>query len=222
MLSSVGSRFAANVLIFNCSPRSNNNTMKLLKEVAHGVESVGKTAEIVQLSRLKFKPCQSCLECKRPSSPNRCVIKDDLQKYLDQLHEVDAFAIGSPIYMGNPSAYFYSFFERAIYSNFMYTKTPSKFGRKIKTGLVFSMGASKEMFEKTYWPNHKHIKDAMEMVFGPCAGVVTNCTQVLTPKANIDYEMPLFDMDLINNYVREHDPIELKNAFNLGVKLASK
>lgn len=222
MLTSIPSRFAANVLLFNASPRINNNTVKLLKEVKRGVEFVGKTAEIVHLSKIKHMPCQSCLACKRFDSPNKCIIKDQLSKYLDQLHEVDAFAIASPIYFGNFATNYYSFVERAFYSNYTYSKKGlNKFGRKIKTGILASMHCDEELAKKLYTNFLNSQRSTFERIFGSCT-LITSNNQLITPKANIDYDMTFFDIEKMKENLKKQDPIVLKQCFDLGVNLASE
>ena len=127
--------------------------MELLEQLKKGVESTGKTAELVHLAQLKFDGCNGCLECKykgTESTPG-CVVKDDLAKYIDKIKDVDAFVIGSPVYWSNFSSNFYKAFEKILfsYSNYDNAK-PRKWNKTIKTGLVFSGGAQKEYFDTEY------------------------------------------------------------------------
>lgn len=174
------SKCASNVLIFNCSPRMANNTMALPKEVKRGVESVGKTAEIVHLNKLKFKSCQACLQCKKPNAPASCVIRDDLTKYIDQLHSTDAIAIGTPIYFGNFTANFYAFFERMMYCNYNYDANNwGKPQKKINSALVLTGGAEKTYFDQRYLPEFEHNKEYIERILKGKCEILVNASQLL-------------------------------------------
>ena len=213
------SRYASKVLLFNASPRS-ANTLKLLKEAKKGAESVGSEAKIVDLFKLKYKGCYSCLECKKIGKPGGCVIKDQLSPYLKEIYDCNGIAIGSPIYMGNFTSSFYSFFERLIYSNMRYEVGDRmiKFGKKINTGMFITMGAPQEALQP-YLEHLNHNIGTLSDFLGPCT-VVSNVSQILTPDTK-PYEMGMFDMERTNKWVKEHDPEVLKQAFDLGVKLAT-
>ena len=210
------------VLLFNASPRKNGNTMKLLRAVKKGAESAGAETKIVHLYDLKYKGCGSCLECKRKGLPGGCFIKDDLTKYLNETYEVSGLAIGTPVYLGNFSASYYSLFERLLYSNRTYEKGERKikFGKKINTGILVTAGVDKARFEREYTSFIMRNKEVMEQTLGPCE-VITNVYQRLTSNTK-PYDMGSFDMNSINKWVKEHDPAALDAAFKLGVKLATK
>lgn len=217
------SRLASKVLLFNASPRVNGNTMKLLKEAKRGAQSVGADVEIINLFRLKMKGCGSCLLCKEKGAPAKCFARDGLSKYLDKVHNCTGFAIGSPVYMGNPSSSFYQLYERLIYSNTRYEMGPRrlKLSKKINTGLFISMGADEMALSKNYKPKFDEITGCMGTVFNSKCGFVANVTQALVQDKS-PYEMGIFDMEKIHAWVKEHDPIVLKQAFDLGVKLATE
>ena len=222
MLSSANSlRFSSKVMLFNTSAR-NRNTMKLLNEVKKGAESKGANVEMVDLFHLGFKGCGSCLLCKKIGAPAKCYQKDKLSPYLEKVAKCDGFAIGTPIYMGNFSSTFYAFLERLAYSNMRYEPGDRfvKFGKRIPTGLVISLGADENAYKNVYSKTLGHNADVISSIFGPCTTVV-NVSQALVPSVK-SYEMGMFDMDKINKWVKEHDPIVLKQAYDLGVKLASK
>ena len=221
MLSSP-SKLAANVLLFNASSRKNNNTVTILKAIKEGVESVGKTAEIVHLDKLKFHGCQGCLQCKRPNAPASCIIKDDATKYIEQLKNADAFVIGSPVYFGNLTGPFYSFFQRFLYCHFNYCEEKrSKLTRPVKTGLVYTCGAPQSMFERIYAPQFQHNKDYLEMVFKGKCQVLVNYFQLLTKDVSKLW-VPGEPNDLKKKWFEEHQENILKQAFDMGVSLASE
>ncbi|KAH0788579.1 flavodoxin family protein [Histomonas meleagridis] len=196
--------------------------MKLLEAVKKGAESKGANVEMVDLFNLGFKGCGSCLQCKKIGAPAKCYQKDNLSPYLEKIHECDGFAIGTPVYMGNFSSTFYAFLERLIYSNTRYEigERHLKLSKRIPTGLLISLGADLETYKNVYTKTLGHNADLLSNVFGPCT-TVANVSQALVPDAK-PYEMGMFNMDKIHKWVKDHDPIVLKQAFDLGVKLATK
>ena len=215
------SRFASKVLIFNTSPR-HRNTFKLLKEVKKGAESAGADVKMVDLFKLNFKGCQSCLQCKKKGAPILCTQKDDFSPYLEQIQDCSGFAIGTPIYMGNFSSSFYQFLERVIYSRTRYEVGDRhlKSHKKIETGLLITMGAPEAAYDNVYTKTLLHNAATLRSVFGSCT-VIRNVTQALVDNKD-KYDMGMMDLDKIHKWVKEHDPEVLKQAFDLGVKLAGK
>ncbi|EAX89434.1 iron-sulfur flavoprotein, putative [Trichomonas vaginalis G3] len=215
-------KFAANVLLFNASARNSGNTVTILKAIKEGIESVGKTAEIVHLDKLKFSGCQGCLQCKRPNAPASCIIRDDATKYIDQLKNVDAFVIGSPVYFGNLTGPFYSFYQRALYCHFNYcAEKRSKLTRPVKTGLVYTCGAPQNAFENMYAPQFQHNKDYHEMVFKGKCQVLVNPFQLLAKDVSKLW-IPSDPTELKKKWFAEHQEGVLKQAFDMGVSLASE
>lgn len=221
MLSSQ-SRFASKVLLFNASPRTSCNTARVLNEIKKGAESAGATVDLVNLYKLNFKGCASCLECKRKGTPGGCHIHDDLSKYLNEAYNCTGIAIGTPVYCGNFAASYYALFERLLYSNRRYELPPNKvkFGKRINTALIYTMGVDQERCMSDYSKQIEINKNIFEETLGPCT-VLNNYKQLLTPNTK-PYDMGAFDIDAIHKWVKEHDPIVLKQAYELGIKLATK
>lgn len=221
MLQNFHSRSASSVLLFNCSPRLDRNTMHVLKEFKRGAESKGANVEIFNLYSMKFSGCCSCLECKKKGRPAGCVMHDKLSPILDKVDKCTGFAIGTPLYMSNFAAAFYPFFERLIYSHVTYSPDRRiKTARKINTGLVVTGGVNLERYEKESWPLHIHEYNYLNNVYGPCK-LVSSINQCLTPDAT-PYDMKGFNMEQIHKWVKDHDAETLKQAFELGVHLTTK
>ena len=109
------------VIILNGSPRKNNNTAKMLKEVKAGAESKGHTVEYFDLYDLNFTGCRSCLACKvKDGRRNHCFFNDDLSPIIDKIFEADALVIGSPIYQSNLSSRIAEVMERLHFVTLSY------------------------------------------------------------------------------------------------------
>ena len=219
---SIFSKFQSKVLLFNASPRPNGNTAKVLQAVKKGAESVGANVDLVQLYKLNFKGCRSCLECKKKGSPPGCVIRDDLTKYLKECYNCTGIAIGSPVYCGNFASSYYTLFERLMYGNRRYELPPKKvkFGKRINTSLIYTMGVDEARCAQDYTQQINLNRAMMDETIGPCT-VLTNVKQIITTNF-APYDMGSLDKEGLLKWIKEHDPIVLKQAFDIGVKLASK
>ena len=219
---SLFSKFSSKVLLFNASPRPHGNTAKILESIKKGAESTGAQAKLVNLYKLNFKGCSSCLSCKKKNSPAGCVLKDDLSKYLKETYECNGIAIGSPVYCGNFASGYYALFERLMYSNRRYELPPNKikFGKRINTALVFTMGYDEAKSVAEYSDQIKRNKHMFEETIGPCT-VIKGVKQLITHDFS-PYDMGSLDKKSMEQWMKEQDPIVLKQAFDLGVKLATQ
>jgi multimeric flavodoxin WrbA len=84
------------VIGFNASPRKNGNTVTLVEAVLKGAEAKGAEVRLVNLHELKMKGCIGCEACKK--DPGKCAQKDDVSPILQELKEVDAVVLGTPVY----------------------------------------------------------------------------------------------------------------------------
>jgi multimeric flavodoxin WrbA len=131
-------------IAFNGSPRKGWNTATLLNKALEGAASQGAESELVHLYDLNYKGCASCFACKLKGgkSYGKCAIKDDLTPFLQQIPEVDAMILGSPVYMGTATGQMRSFLERLIFPYLVYDQNHSSlFLKRMPTGFIFTMGA---------------------------------------------------------------------------------
>ena len=148
------------VIGFNGSPRKNANTAALVAAVLKGAESKGAETRMVNLNELNMKGCQGCGACKK--NPGKCVQKDDLSPLLEDLKEVDAIVLGSPIYWFRVSAQLKALIDR--FYCYLGQEVDAKTGEKSsfftfpggkKFAVVTSQGdESPEMYQQTLdWLN---------------------------------------------------------------------
>ena len=131
-----------NVVAINTSPRVNWNTDLAVKEAAKGAASVGAEIQIqyFDLYRLKnVSGCVSCFGCKRPPHEGHCVKQDDLTAVLEAIREAAGVIIGTPNYLGQPSAGFMQLFERLCYQNITYRK-PEEMKKAFRLGTELVSG----------------------------------------------------------------------------------
>ncbi len=150
-------------VLINASPRKNRNTAQLLREARKGAEAVGAETEYIDLYDLSFTGCRSCLACKRRDAERcKCYWPDDLSPLIDRILHADAVIIGSPIFLGEPTAQFRALFERLIFCTLSYDDGPPYFQGKVNVGLIYTMNAPREYYDSVYAPAFQDT----ERVFG--------------------------------------------------------
>ena len=85
------------ILILNGSPRAKGNTAALIKALITGAESVGHTAEVVNIPSLNIKPCTGCYSC-AAGKGDPCIQKDDMKEIYSRIDKADAVVFASPLY----------------------------------------------------------------------------------------------------------------------------
>ena len=92
------------------SPRAKSNGATLSRVILETAGKMGAETKEFTLNNLTFKGCQACETCKQKL--DRCVLKDDLTEVLDAVRDADAVILATPIYFGEVSGQFKSFFDR--------------------------------------------------------------------------------------------------------------
>jgi len=83
------------VLGISTSPRKNGNSSTLLRRALEGAESAGARTEYTNINDYKIGPCIECNACYKTG---RCSVKDDYQKLLDKLLNIDRLIFATPIF----------------------------------------------------------------------------------------------------------------------------
>lgn len=213
------------VIAFNGSPRKKWNTATLLEKALEGASSQGAETELVHLYDLNYKGCMSCFSCKTKNgkSYGRCAVKDDLTPILKMvLEDAKALILGSPIYLWATTGEMRSFMERLVFPFVTYTDPPgSLFPRKIKTGFIYTMGATEEMAKEYGLDQHINInKMFLERTFGSSESLCSYDTYQFEDYSKVF--APRFDPEKKAKRRREIFPIDCKKAFEMGVRLAGK
>lgn len=94
------------VLGISGSPRSNETTARLVKEVLSAVD--GET-EFISLAGKKIGPCIGCLRCVKD---NICKVNDDMKELRQKIADADAYVIGGANYFSMLNALTHCFLER--------------------------------------------------------------------------------------------------------------
>ena len=103
------------VVAFNCSPRKNGNTQRMLNVVLEELDREGISTELVQVGKKKIRGCIACYKC-REKKDSRCHAGkegDILNDCLEKMIEADGIIIGSPTYFSNISTEAKALIDRA-------------------------------------------------------------------------------------------------------------
>jgi len=209
------------VIAFNGSPRKKWNTATLLENALAGASSNGAETELIHLYDLKYRGCISCFSCKMKNgkSYGRCSVKDDLTPILKNVLDAHSLIFGSPIYLGTSTAQMRAFIERLVFPFLPYTEQPwSIFPRRIKTGFIYTLGATEEMAKELGFDHHIRTTEMiLEMVFGASETLCSYDTYQFEDYTKV--HAPLFDPEKKAQRRKEVFPIDCAKAFNMGARL---
>jgi len=193
----------------------------LLEHALNGAESEGATTEFFNLYDLNYKGCISCFSCKRigGESYGHCAQKDDLVPIFKKVEEADGILIGSPIYYGITSGETRSFLERLMFQYSVYDpKRSTLFGRKIKTGFIYTAGAKEQVVQEMGFDrNAKGTELALARIFGSCETLFVTDTYQFDDYSK--YVSTLFNPEEKKKRREEQFPLDCRKAYELGAKL---
>jgi len=209
------------VLALNGSPRKNSTTVTLLRKALEGAESRGAATELVHLNDLSMRGCQACFSCKKRGgrSYGACVQRDDMTPLYEKIERADALFLGSPIYFGAITAPAKTFVER-LYPYLNYRDLSSNFPRRIRTGLIFTLGANDQ--EMVLFDQHiQFIRMTFSLLFGSAETLLSTDTFHVKDYSKIvaDYLEALVDRKLAHQ--KEQFPRDCDKAFEMGARFVS-
>lgn len=208
----------------NTSPRTNWNTALLVKEAARGAESAGAEVRYFDLYRQEpFTGCVSCFGCKRKPNEGYCVLRDGLLPILEAIREADAVIIGTPNYLGEPSAGFRALYERLIFQNITYQKESFGYHPPHGKGLfIMTSNAPAQAYAEgsRYAEMVETNRLGLERVLGPTEVLLS--TDTLQVDDYSIYNWTAFDPEAKKARREAVFPEELKKAFETGARLGGR
>lgn len=102
------------VMLVNGSSRENGTTMAAINEAVRIFKEEGVEAEIIQLGK---EPISDCLQCNFCVKNGRCVIDDEVNRFVEKAESADGFIFASPVYYAHPSGRLYTFLDRVFFSS---------------------------------------------------------------------------------------------------------
>lgn len=214
-------------MFFNGSPRKNKNTANMLQSAMRGAEAAGAETELVQLYDIDFKGCKSCFACKLKNSKCNgiCALKDDLRPVLERARQADILVLGSPVYYSYPTGVIRAFMERLCFPVGTYMYENGKHiclrDKVIPTAIIFTMNCPEDYMKQINYPilleeNTKVMAD----IFGYSETLYVCNTYQFNDYSRYDFN--LFSEEDKRKYRDEHYDLDLKNAYELGIRLVEK
>ena len=102
------------VLLINGSPHKTGCTYTALEEIAKTLKEENIESEIYQIGT-KTESCRACYAC---AKLGRCVIDDEVNKFVEYAKDFDGFIIGAPVHYGSSCGGAVAFLDRAFFSSF--------------------------------------------------------------------------------------------------------
>lgn len=210
------------VLAINGSPRKEWNTATLLGHALEGAASQRAETELLHLCDMDFKGCTSCFACKLKGgkSYGKCAVNDALTPVLESCGAADALILGSPNYIGMPSALMKAFIERLVFPYVVYEQNMSSlYGKEKPTGFIYAMSSKEEwMRQAGYDWAPQYIEKALGLIFGAAESLVVNDTYQFDDYAK--YVSSRFDPAQKAKRREEVFPEDCRKAYELGARLA--
>jgi multimeric flavodoxin WrbA len=211
-------------VIVNGGPRKKWNTATLLDKAREGVESVGAETSLVHLYELTYKGCVSCMACKTAKGwrEGRCHQKDGLSPVLESLAGADVVILGSPIYVSDVTGALRGLMERWIFINLAYDpERPRILAKGPAVGVIYTMNVPEnrlaEMGYPTMFAGHKYF---LEYLNGPAVEQLL-CCDTLQFEDYSKFHAPAFDEAKKRRIREERFPMAMREAFEMGARLAS-
>jgi multimeric flavodoxin WrbA len=102
------------ILAISCSPRSNGNTVTILKEVLRGAQEQKAEVDLYSVSGKTIQPCDGCWVC---ANTGKCHKADDMQELYEKIVEADGIIFGTPIYFWGMTGQAKTVIDRTIALN---------------------------------------------------------------------------------------------------------
>mgnify|MGYP002738559744 CR=1 FL=1 len=119
---------------FNCSPRKDGNTARMIKTVLSVLEEHGIETEFVQVGGITMPACRACRKCKE-NLDGKCIMNDDpLNEFSAKMTSSDGVIIGSPTYFADLTPEAKILIDRVGYS--CATKDGNPLKRKVGAAVV--------------------------------------------------------------------------------------
>ena len=206
------------IMVIDGGPRKNFNTASMLQKIAEGAAAVSSEIEVktIRLYGLDYKGCMSCMACKiKGRASNVCKFKDALTPILEEIAEADALVLGSPIYFGDVTGQMRTFLERLAFPWLSYNDYSLTAPKKMPVVLVETMNGQPER-------NNSQGYGAMEYCIANALGQPEHLYAYNTYQVkNYDhYELAGFSEEAKRQYREEHWEEDLKNAYEVGRRLA--
>lgn len=207
------------VIGINGSPRKTWNSATALEHALKGAAAAGAEVKRYDLFDLSFSGCVSCFGCKTLGGASfaRCALRDDLTEVLEEILSADAVIISAPIYYGDVPGAVRNLYERILFPGNLYSKDGTiGYTRKVKVGLIYTMGAPEAAFNGD---RGEKDKGALQRFLGEAE--VLNITDTYQFDDYSKYASSMFDPEKKWKRRQEVFPEDCRKAYELGARLAA-
>ena len=157
--------------------------------------------------------------CKRKDVQRcHCYWKDDLSPVIDKVFAADTLLIGTPIYFGRPTSQYFAFIERLRFTALSYDDYSNYFKEKVNVGMFVTMNTTKEFYEKMYKEKFEEYANEFKNLNGTV--YLYPCYNTLQVTDYSKFNMSGFDESIKKKAHDELFPVDLQNAYNLGLQLS--
>lgn len=104
------------VLLINGSPNEKGCTFTALNEIASTLNFEGIETEIYHIGKDPIAFCKACRAC---AKIGHCIIKDNVNDFVEYARNFDGYVIGSPVHYGSAAGSIIPFLDRVFFVDFM-------------------------------------------------------------------------------------------------------
>lgn len=133
------------------SPRKKGNSTILANQVLGTLRESGAETEEFTLNKMLYKGCQGCEGCK---NGDRCVVHDELSVVMSEIKEADVVVMSTPIYYGDVSGQFKTFFDRTY--SFLDPYLNSRLAPGKKAVFILTQGDLNENVHSDIMPRYEN------------------------------------------------------------------
>ncbi len=217
--------------IVNGSPRKNYNTGQLLDKTVEGIKDTLKSQvpdeeieiERIDLYSLNYTGCKSCFLCKQKDGPfyATCPVNDDIKDILNDMRTCDGMILGSPIYFADITGMLRSFIERLCFPQYPYADNLDITEKRMPTGIIYDMNIPEDHPDKDFYYKLFDILEGnfIERVYSKPYSLKVHFTYQFDDYSK--YVNEWFDEEEKRKRREEQFPIDLENAYKMGVNIAT-
>jgi multimeric flavodoxin WrbA len=215
-------------IALNGSPRKGWNTEQLLQSALNGAKEYGAETELIHLYDQEYKGCISCFACKTKHSKTNglCAYQDALRPILEKCLQADILIIGSPVYFDYPTAQTRGFLERFLFplDTYLLDRNGNRqkvLDRILPSAFIFTMNCPESLMPRVDYPVIlSHNETNAKRLLGYCETLYVCDTYQYKDYSKMANNM--FQESKKAKHREEQFPIDMKNAYELGKRLAQK
>ncbi|MEW6116669.1 MAG: flavodoxin family protein [Nitrospirota bacterium] len=144
-----------NIVCLLGSPRPNGNSAAIAKHFLDTAASLGGHIQTFELNKLAYRGCQGCLVCK--TRLDKCVLKDDLTRVLDAVHEADVLVLATPVYYGDVTGQLKLYLDRTysyLKPDYLTNPQPSRLAPGKRLVFIVTQGHPDEAMFNDVFPRY--------------------------------------------------------------------